>query len=268
MNSTEKQFVHLHVHTDYSLLRGMIKAKKLPKIAKKKGFDAVAMTDRGAMYGAIEFYRSAVDEGVNPIIGFETFISPRQMEDQDPGEDRAAWQLVLLAEHYDGYRNLMKLCSEAQFRGMMNGIPRLDKETLRKHSKGIIALSGGITGEIPDHILSSKLDEAKTAAKEYQDIFGKDNFFLELQDHPGIEGQLLVNNTLIEMSKELNIPMVVTRDVHYAEPNQAEAKDILSWVREEVKVEYTDREDFRRHYLSIFACGRSCLEHRKDCGSD
>ncbi len=246
MSTSDQKFVHLHVHSDYSLLRGMIKAKKLPSVAKKKGFDTVAITDRGAMYGAIEYYQACLKEGMKAIIGFEAFVCPRKMTDIDPELDRAQWQLVLLAEDYDGYRNLMLLCSEAQLNGLMDGVPRLDKETLRKYSKGIIALSGGITGEIPDHILSSRPEEAKAAALEYQDIFGKDNFYLELQDHPGIEGQLQVNNSLIELSKEAGIPMVVTRDVHYAEPDQAEGQDILSCIRQGMKVEYMDREDFRQ----------------------
>jgi len=238
-------FVHLHVHSHYSLLNGLMKAKHLVKYAKERGFPAVALTDYGSMYGAIEFYSACMENGIKPIIGFEAYICPRTMEDKDPELDKDLYQLVLLAENYDGYRNLMKLSSEGHVRGFFNGKPRLDKDTLRKYSKNIIALSGPMKGEIPRFLRAGKLDEAKRVALEYNDIFGQDNFYLELQDHPALEGQIDVNTKLITLSKETGIPVVATRDVHYLNPEDAEAQDILCCIREGWKVEYTDRENLR-----------------------
>lgn len=238
-------FVHLHVHSHYSLLNGLTKVKSLVKAAKERGFKAIALTDSGSMYGAIEFYQACLDNEIKPIIGFETFICPRRMEDKDPMLDKEMYNFILLAENYDGYRNLLKLSSEGHLRGFFNGKPRLDKQTLKKYAGNIIALSGTIRGEIPSLLKQNKIEEAKKVALEYNEIFGQNNFFLELQDHPAIEGQLDVNTKLIELSKQTGIPLVVTRDVHYLKPEDAEAQDILSCIREGWKVDQTNREDYR-----------------------
>ncbi len=239
-------FTHLHVHSHYSLLDGLPKIKELVKAAKKKGFSSVAITDSGAMYGAIEFYKACEAEDIKPIIGFEAYVAPNSMEDKDPQKDKEVYSLILLAENYEGYRNLMVLCSEAHLRGFFNGKPRLDKETLKKYSKNIIALSGDIRGEVPSLLKENKIEAAKVAAKEYYEIFGHDNFYLELQDHPAIPGQIDVNTKMIQLSEELNIPMVVTRDVHYIEPDDAEAQDILTCISNGWKVFQSDREDYRQ----------------------
>jgi DNA polymerase-3 subunit alpha len=238
-------FVHLHVHSHYSLLYGMMKPKKFPAYAKERGFSAISLVDYGSMYGAIEFYQACIENGIKPIIGFEAYISPRRMEDKDPELDKELYHLVLLAENYDGYRNLMLLTSEGHLRGTFNGKPRIDKETLKKYSKNIIVLSAGLKGEVSKFLRLNKLEEAKKAALEYNEIFGQNNFFLELQDHPAMEGQIDVNAKLIALSKETGIPLVVTRDVFYASPDYAEAQDIMCCIREGWKVQYTDRENFR-----------------------
>ncbi len=238
-------FVHLHVHTHYSLLYGMMKPKKLAQYAKERGFSAISLVDYGSMYGAIEFYQACMDNGVKPIIGFEAYISPRRMEDKDPELDKELYHLVLLAENYDGYRNLMLLTSEGHLRGTFNGKPRIDKETLKKYSKNIIVLSAGLKAEIPRLLRANKVDDAKRVALEYNKIFGQNNFFLELQDHPAMEGQMDVNTKLIALSKETGIPLVVTRDVFYAHPEYAEAQDIMCCIREGWKVDYTNRENLR-----------------------
>src|SRR3989338_2114400 len=225
-------FVHLHVHSHYSLLYGMMKPKKFPAYAKERGFSAISLVDYGSMYGAIEFYQACIENGIKPIIGFEAYISPRRMEDKDPELDKDLYQLVLLAENYDGYRNLMLITSEGHLRGTFNGKPRIDKETLKKYSKNIIALSAGLKGEVSKLLRVNKIDEAKKIALQYNEIFGQNNFFLELQDHPAMEGQIDVNTKLITLSKETGIPLVVTRDVFYANPEYAEAQDIMCCIRE------------------------------------
>ncbi|MBT3817105.1 MAG: DNA polymerase III subunit alpha [Candidatus Magasanikbacteria bacterium] len=238
-------FVHLHVHTDYSFLNGLPKVKALVKAAKKQGAKAIALTDYGGMYGAIEFYQVCKKEGIKPIIGFDAYVAPRTMADKDLEKDKAVYRLTLLAKDYTGYVHLMKLCSEGHLDGFFNGKPRIDKEAIKRYSEGVLALSGTIDGEVSQYLLKDKYEEAKKVALEYVDIFGVDNFYLELQDHPAVEGQMNVNSKLIELSKDTGIPLVVTRDVHYLKPEDAEAQDILRCISEGWKVNYTDREDMR-----------------------
>ena len=244
--TTNLMFTHLHVHSHYSLLDGLPQIKPLVKGAKAKGYKALALTDYGSMYGAIEFYQACKKEEIKPIIGFEAYVAPRSRLDKDPQLDKDLFHLVLLAENYDGYRNLMVLSSMGHLEGFFNGKPRVDKEILRKYSKNIIALSGCIRGEIPSLLKQDKDEEAKKVALEYNEIFGQNNFYLELQDHPAIEGQINVNTKIVQLSQETGIPMVVTRDVHYLEPDEAEAQDILTCIREGWKVGQTNREDYRQ----------------------
>ena len=234
------------MHSHFSLLNGLTKIEPLVKAAKKKGFSSVALTDNGSMYGAIKFYQTCLAEKMKPIIGFDAYIAPRRMEDKDIQEDKDLYRLVLIAENYEGYCNLMKLSSFGHLDGFFNGKPRLDKEILQKYHKGIIALSGNIEGEIPQLIKKGLDDRAVEVAKQYNDIFGQNNFYLELEDHPAIDGQMQVNTKLIQMSKDLDIPMVVTRDVHYLNTDDAEAQDILRCISEGWKVYQTDREDYRQ----------------------
>jgi DNA polymerase-3 subunit alpha len=238
-------FVHLHVHSDFSLLNGLAKPKELVKTAKARGFSALALTDYGSMYGAIQFYQACQKADIKPILGFEAFVAPRGHLDKEPEQDKGVSHIILLAENYDGYRNLMKLCSIGHLDGFFQDKPRIDKELLREHGANIIALSGPIEGEVPQLLLAGKYEEAKQVALEYQDIFGADNFYLELQDHPAIQGQIQVNTDLIKLSKETNIPLVVSRDVHYLDPSDAEAQDILLCIGNGWKVQYTDRADYR-----------------------
>jgi len=184
------KFVHLHIHSHYSLLNGLTQIKPLVKAAKERGFSALALTDSGSLYGVIEFYEACRAEGIKPIIGFESYLGPRKLTDKDPQTDKEIHHLVLLAENYDGYKNLMSLSSIGHLDGFFNGKPRIDKETLKKYSKNIIALSGCIDGEVPQLLKKDDLEKAKKAVLEYNEIFGQGNFFLELQDHPAIEGQL------------------------------------------------------------------------------
>ncbi|MFH0857735.1 MAG: DNA polymerase III subunit alpha [Candidatus Magasanikbacteria bacterium] len=239
-------FVHLHVHSHFSLLNGLAKIKPLIKAAKERGYTSLAITDNGSLYGAIKFYKTCQEMEMKPIIGMDAYVAPRGLLDKDPDKDKELYRLTLLAENYEGYRNLMEISSIGHLDGFFNGKPRLDKELLRKKGKFIIALSGNIEGEVPSLLKQGKYNEAKAKAIEYNEIFGQNYFYLELQDHPAIPGQITVNTKLIELSKETGIPMVVTRDVHYVDPEDSEAQDILRCIACGWKVSYADREDFRQ----------------------
>lgn len=238
-------FVHLHVHSHYSFLKGLAKVPSLVKTAKDRGFKALALTDTGGMYGAIEFYKKCLAEGITPIIGAELFHGPNLHTDKDPQKDADIFQIVLLAQTFDGYQNLMRLVSESHLEGFFRGHPRLDFELLNKYRNGLIALSGNITGQIPQLLKREKYVDAKILAEKLDSILGRDNFFLELQDHPAIEGQLTINNSLLQISKETGIPIVVTRDIHYINPDDADAQDIHMCIGKGWKVDQTDRLDFR-----------------------
>lgn len=219
-----KPFVHLHVHTEYSLLDGSAKIKELVLRAKELGMDSIAITDHGAMYGAVEFYKAALEAGIKPIIGCEVYVAPdsRLMKDAKNGGN---YHLVLLAENDEGYQNLIKLVSY----GFIDGFyykPRIDKELLRKHHKGLIASSACLAGEVARNIINVSYEKAKEAALEYLDIFGEGNFFLELQDH-GMREQKQVNMALVRMSEETGIPLIATNDSHYIYKEDAEPHDIL-----------------------------------------
>lgn len=222
-NST-KPFVHLHVHTEYSLLDGSAKIKELVQRTKELGMDSIAITDHGAMYGAIEFYKAALEAGVKPIIGCEVYVAPQSRLTKE-GKNGSSYHLVLLAETNEGYQNLIKLVSY----GFIDGFyykPRVDKELLRKYHKGIIASSACLAGEVSRNILTASYENAKEVALEYLDIFGEGNFFLELQDH-GMREQKQVNMALVRMSEETGIPLIATNDSHYIYKEDAEPHDIL-----------------------------------------
>ena len=203
-------FSHLHVHTEYSLLDGSNKIKEYVARVKELGMNSAAITDHGVMYGVIDFYREAKKNGIKPILGCEVYVAPNSRFDREitGGEDRY-YHLVLLAENNTGYSNLMKIVSK----GFVDGYyykPRVDKSLLREYHEGIIALSACLAGEVPRYISKGLYDNAKKAALEYQEIFGKDNFFLELQDH-GIPEQGIVNPRLLQMSEELGIELVAKK---------------------------------------------------------
>ncbi len=233
-------FTHLHVHTEYSLLDGSNKIKEYVKRVKELGMDSAAITDHGVMYGVIEFYKEATAAGINPIIGCEVYVAPRSRFDREltGGEDRY-YHLVLLAENDAGYANLVKIVS----RGFTEGYyyrPRVDMEVLEEFHEGIIALSACLAGEVQRYIQKGLIDEAGKVAKRYEACFGKGNFFLELQDH-GIPTQQTVNTALLRMSKELDIPLVATNDVHYTYAEDAQPHDILLCLQTGKKLADEDR---------------------------
>lgn len=216
-------FVHLHLHSEYSLLDGSTRISLLPKRVKELNMDAVALTDHGNMYGAIAFYKACKDEGIKPILGCEVYISKKDLSIKDKSNER--YHLILLAENNEGFKNIMKIVSI----GFVDGYyykPRIDKEVLKKYSKGIIATSACLGGEVQKLILNRDIEAAKKSALEYRKIFGENNFFLELQDH-GMPEQARVNRELINLSKELEIPLTVSNDVHYLNKDDAKSHDVL-----------------------------------------
>ena len=218
-------FVHLHVHTEYSLLDGACRIKDLPKLVKEMGQTACAITDHGVMYGAIDFYRACKAEGIKPIIGCEVYVAPRTRFDKQHEFDSEARHLVLLCENEEGYRNLSYLVSMAHVEGFYIK-PRIDLDLLREHSKGLIALSACLAGEIPRRIRGGNYDGAKEYALTLAEIFGKDHFYLELQDH-GIREQAIVNQGILRLHEETGLPLVVTNDAHYLRKSDAYAHDVL-----------------------------------------
>lgn len=233
-------FVHLHTHTEYSLLDGSNKIKEYVKRVKELGMDSAAITDHGVMYGVIDFYKAAKEAGIKPIIGCEVYVAPNSRFDKEltGGEDRY-YHLVLLAENNEGYQNLMKIVSKGFTEGYYYK-PRVDMEVLNKYHNGIIALSACLAGEVARYISKGLIEEAKKAAIKYRDCFGKDNYFLELQDH-GIPEQRSVNTSLLNISRELDIPLVATNDVHYTYAEDEKPHDILLCIQTAKKLTDTDR---------------------------
>ena len=233
-------FAHLHVHTEYSLLDGSNKIKEYVARVKELGMNSAAITDHGVMYGVIDFYREAKKAGIKPILGCEVYVAPNSRFDREltGGEDRY-YHLVLLAENNTGYANLTKIVSK----GFVDGYyykPRVDKALLREYHEGIIALSACLAGEIPRYISKGLYDNAKQTALEYQEIFGKGNFFLELQDH-GIPEQGIVNQRLLQMSEELGIDLVATNDIHYTYAEDEKPHDILLCIQTGKKLQDENR---------------------------
>jgi len=220
------KFTHLHVHSHYSLLDGLPKISGILDYAQSLGMDSVAITDHGVMYGAIEFYKLASKKGIKPIIGSELYLAFERMDQSRPHIDDKRYHIILLVKNETGYKNLVKLVTKAHLEGFYYK-PRIDQELLEKHAEGLICLSACLQGKIPQLILAKKIEEAEKLAKRYQEIFGKGNFYLELQHHPNIKEQAIVNKALISMSKKLGIPLVATNDSHYLKPEDAKAQDIL-----------------------------------------
>ena len=220
-------FVHLHVHTEYSLLDGACRIKDLPKVVKEMGQTACAITDHGVMYGAIDFYRACKAEGVKPIIGCEVYVTPRGRSRFEKVHefDAESRHLVLLCENEEGYRNLSYMVSMAWTEGFYIR-PRIDLALLKEHSKGLVALSACLAGEIPKLLRNGEFENAKHYALQMQEIFGPDHFYLELQDH-GIRDQAVVNREILRLHQETGIPMVCTNDAHYLRKEDAEAHDVL-----------------------------------------
>ena len=236
------EFTHLHVHTEYSLLDGSNKIKEYVARVKELGMDSAAITDHGVMYGVIDFYRAAREAGINPILGCEVYVAPGSRFDREVGSgDDRYYHLVLLAENNQGYSNLMKIVSRAFVEGFYYK-PRVDLELLEKYHEGIIALSACLAGEVARYLARGMYEDAKVAALRYQDIFGKGNFFLELQDH-GIPEQQTVNQQLLRMHRETGIDLVATNDVHYTMAEDAEPHDVLLCLQTQKKL--TDENRMR-----------------------
>lgn len=244
------EFTHLHVHTEYSLLDGSSKIKEITSRAKELGMKSLAITDHGVMYGVIDFYKAAKEVGIKPILGCEVYVAPGSRFDKQPGESESRYyHLVLLAENNTGYKNLMKIVS----RGFTEGFyykPRVDYEVLEQFHEGIIALSACLAGEVQRYLARGMYEAGCEAANRYEGIFGKGNFFLELQDH-GIPEQKYVNPQLIRMSQELGIDLVCTNDVHYTYAQDADAHDILLCIQTGKKVTDANRMryDGGQYYL-------------------
>ena len=220
------KFVHLHAHSHYSLLDGLAKIDELVNRAKELGMNALALTDHGNLYGAIEFYKTARKAGIKPILGVELYVAPESRFEKSIQTGNKYFHLTLLCENNIGWKNLIKIVTKANLEGFYYR-PRADKELLKQYHEGIICLSGCVQGEIPQLILNNKLNRAEEAAKIYQDIFGKENFFIEIGYHPKIENIEKINTGLKKLSQELEIPLVATQDVHYLRKEDAQYQDIL-----------------------------------------
>ncbi len=221
--SSARPFVHLHCHTDYSLLDGACEIGQLMDLVVEQKMPAVAMTDHGNLFGAVEFYNKAKEKGVHPVIGCEVYVSQQGLASRS--ETDRYNHLVLLCENQDGYRNLLKLVSTAFLEGFYYK-PRIDKDLLARHSKGLIAMSACLRGDINETIMANRYEEAKRLAYGYADMFGKENFFLEIQDH-GLDQDKIVIPELLRLSQETRIPLVATNDSHYMRKSDARAHEIL-----------------------------------------
>lgn len=244
-------FVHLHTHSHYSLLDGLAKIDDLIGRAKELGMDCLALTDHGNLYGAVEFYQKAKKAGVKPILGVEAYLCPRSRFDKQTKIDDKSFHLVLLARDKTGWLNLLQLVTKSHLEGFYYK-PRVDKELLRRHSAGLIALSACAAGEIPRLIEAGKIDAAKEKIREYRDIFGPENFFLEIGHHPGLKNNEKINKVLIALSRETDTPLAATQDIHYLQTADMPYHEILLAVQTGNKVDDPDRlslkdDDFSMH---------------------
>lgn len=236
------KFTHLHTHSHYSLLDGLAKIDDLLARASELGMDSLAITDHGVMFGALEFYQKAKYKNIKPIIGVEAYVAPKSRFDKTPTLEntRRNNHLILLAKNETGYKNLVKLTTLAHLEGFYYK-PRVDKEILRQYSEGVIASSACIAGEVAQAILDKDMKKAEKVIYEFQEIYGKENYYLEIQPHPQLEGQNAVNNALIELSKKTGAPLVATNDIHYVYPEDDKIQDILLCIQMNKTVQDTDR---------------------------
>lgn len=261
MTMKTTDFVHLHVHTQYSLLDGAIRPDHLMQRCKDFGMHSVAVTDHGTMFGAVDFYEKAVKSNIKPVIGCECYVAPRSLEEKTPLDKDGLTHLVLLAENQEGYTNLCKLATIAQLKGFYYK-PRIDKEVLRVHSKGLIALSACLHGELATHLINGRVEKADEAALFYQKLFGEDNFFLEVQNN-GIDIQEKVNEGLLDMSRRLSIPLVASNDCHYLDKNDVRAHDVLLCIQTGKTVHDNKRLKFQTDQLYFKSPEQMC-EYFKD----
>lgn len=245
------KFTHLHVHSHYSLLDGLAKIDELLDRAKELGMDSLALTDHGVLYGAVEFFIKAKERGIKPIIGCEMYLTPNDLTSKNPtNEDRKRYHLILLVKNDEGYKNLMKLVSIAHLEGFYYK-PRIDKKVLRQYSGGLIGMSACIEGEVPATVVAGNYEKAKELALEYEEIFGKGNFYLEVQDHPHFQNQKIANDGIIKISRETEIPIAATSDIHYVRKEDAEIQDILICIQTNRKVQESDRMNLTAFDLSM-----------------
>lgn len=242
------KFVHLHVHSEFSLLDGANRIKDLPVRAKELGMDAMAITDHGVMFGAIDFYKACKENGIKPIIGCEAYIAPRKMADKEPGVDNKYNHLILLCKNMEGYHNLCKLVSMSYIDGYYYK-PRMDKEILQKYHEGLICSSACLAGEVAENILKGDMEKAKEVALWYKSVFGKD-YYLEIQNN-GVRDQVLVNQKIIQMARELDIPLVATNDSHYLKKEDAYNHEVLLCIQTGKKMSDEDRMKFETDELYI-----------------
>lgn len=233
-------FIHLHNHSHYSLLDGLLKFDEIIEFSKSENVKAAAITDHGALYGAIEFYQKCKKEGIKPIIGVETYLAPESRFNKSTKFDAYNYHLLLLVKDYQGYKNLLKLVSASYLEGFYYK-PRIDWELLEKYHEGLIASTACLGGEIPQLILSDKLEKAEQRILEYNTLFGQDNFYLEIMDHKNLEGQEKVNEALINFSKKLNVPLLATNDAHYLNKDDDKVQDILLCLQNKKKLEDDNR---------------------------
>ena len=259
--SKKQGFVHLHVHSEYSLLDGACRIKELINKAKENNMPALALTDHGVMYGVIQFYKEAVAQGIKPIIGCEVYLAPNSRKDKSYGKKETPSHLILLVKNKIGYQNLIQLVTKSFLEGFYYK-PRIDKEILKEYSEGLIGLSACLQGEIPRLILQNSFTEAQKFALNYQEIFGEGNFYLELQNNTMPE-QLKVNEELIELSKTLGIPLVATNDVHYINKEDSEAHDILLCIQTATNLDDPDRMKFSTNEF-YFNTQEEMLQHFAD----
>lgn len=244
-------FVHLHNHCHYSLLDGLQKVPQMLDRAKELGMSAIAMTDHGTLSGVIEFYNEAKSRDIKPIIGLEAYVATRGMHDKAGKIDANPYHLILLAKNNQGYQNLMRLSTQAHLEGFYYK-PRIDRELLAKYKDGLICLSGCASGEVARHILNGAMDEAKKVVEWYRDLFGKDNYYLELQDHEEWEPQIRINKGLIELNQQTGVPLVVTADSHYTCREDREAHEVLLCVQTGKTIGDTDRMEMD---MALFVTG-------------
>jgi DNA polymerase-3 subunit alpha len=261
MNGTQSNFIHLHIHTQYSLLDGAIRIDELFQRAIEFDMGAVAITDHGTMFGAIEFYQKAIKQGIKPIIGCECYVAPRRLTDKTPLDHKGLSHLILLCENNQGYQNLCKLASIARIEGFYHK-PRIDKSLLKAHSKGLVALSACLHGEIPRLILKNKMKEAEKTALQFVRMFGEGNFFLEVQNN-GIAEQEKVNQALYDMSDRLSIPLVATNDCHYLKREDVKAHDALLCIQTGKTVQMSNRLKFGTDQL-YFKTGQEMTDYFMD----
>ena len=235
-------FTHLHVHTEYSLLDGAARIKDLVARAKALGMDSLAITDHGVMFGVVDFYKECKKQGIKPIIGCEVYTAARKLTDKEVDKDKYQGHLVLLAKNETGYKNLIKIVSEGFIRGYYYK-PRIDKDVLAAHSEGIIALSACLAGEVQHRLLVNDYAGAKAEAQALLDIFGRGNFFLELQDQ-GLEEEMAILEDMKKLSAELDVPLVATNDVHYVRKEDAKAHDVLLAIQTATTLDDENRMTF------------------------